>query len=92
MLMRVFFGPVKEPATHERVSDLTGRELAALVPLAAICIAIGVYPQPLLDAARRDVGVVADLVDRARGRATRQPGAVAVAHPSPTVAEGPARD
>ena len=71
MLQRVFFGPVKEPGHegHRPVGDLSLRELAALVPVAALCVGLGVYPQPVLDAARRDVGVVADLVGRAQERA-----------------------
>ncbi len=68
MLMRVFFGPVKEPPHHGVVHDLTRRELLALVPIAVLCVAIGVYPQPVLDAAKRDIGVVADLMKSAKDR------------------------
>jgi len=42
-----FFGPI----THEenkKLKDLNGRELAALVPLVAIVIWLGVYPKPVL--------------------------------------------
>jgi NADH-quinone oxidoreductase subunit M len=71
LLRRVFFGPVKEPAHegHGPVGDLNGRELAALLPIAAACVLIGVYPQPIIDATRRDVGVVTDIVQRAREQA-----------------------
>jgi NADH-quinone oxidoreductase subunit M len=64
MLRRVFFGPVKEPHLegHGPVGDLNLRELAALLPIAAACVALGVYPQPVLDASRRDVEVVANIV------------------------------
>jgi NADH-quinone oxidoreductase subunit M len=72
MLLRVFFGPVKEPGqpgghgwTH--VNDLNARELAALLPIAAVCIALGVYPQPVIDASQRDVQLVADIVKTASG-------------------------
>jgi NADH-quinone oxidoreductase subunit M len=47
MYKRTFFGPV----THEensRLKDLNGKELAALVPLVAIVIWLGVYPKPIL--------------------------------------------
>jgi NADH-quinone oxidoreductase subunit M len=74
LLQRVFFGPVKEPPAGghgdhpERVRDLGGRELAALVPIALACVALGVYPQPVLDSAKRDLRVVAHLVARAQHR------------------------
>ncbi len=47
LVQRVFFGPLREPsdADHEPVSDLTGREIAALVPLAILVFWIGLYPQ-----------------------------------------------
>jgi NADH-quinone oxidoreductase subunit M len=71
MLRRVFFGPVKEPEHegHGPVKDLNGRELAALVPIAALCVLIGVYPQPVLDVARRDINVVACITGQALERA-----------------------
>src|SRR5439155_17712318 len=48
---QVFFGPVHEPhhEGHGPVPDLTGREWAALVPIAALCLAIGVYPKAVFD-------------------------------------------
>jgi NADH-quinone oxidoreductase subunit M len=71
MLRRVFFGPVKEPEHEEHgpVGDLNGRELTALVPIALVCLVIGVYPQPVLDTVRRDVDVVARIADKAMARA-----------------------
>jgi NADH-quinone oxidoreductase subunit M len=70
MLRRVFFGPLKEPhhEGHEPVRDLNGRELAALVPIGVLCVALGVYPQPFFKAAERDLGVVADIAGEARKR------------------------
>jgi NADH-quinone oxidoreductase subunit M len=70
MLRRVFFGPYKEPH-HEGgpVGDLNGRELAALVPIGVLCVALGVYPQPFFGAAERDLKVVAGIADDARARA-----------------------
>jgi NADH-quinone oxidoreductase subunit M len=71
MLLRVFFGPVKEPQHegHEPVRDLNLRELAALVPIAVACLLIGVYPQPLLQSVAQDIGVVAGITQNARTRA-----------------------
>jgi NADH-quinone oxidoreductase subunit M len=74
MLMRVFFGPVKEPAHegHGPVADLDGREWAALVPVAALCIFLGVYPKPVLDSVKRDLDEVSKLVNQSRSRAEAQ--------------------
>lgn len=53
MCQRVLFGPLVEPAhghdDHETLpTDLSGREISILVPLAIACVVIGVYPKPLL--------------------------------------------
>jgi len=71
MLRRVFFGPLKEPSHegHEPVRDLNVRELAALVPIGVLCVALGVYPQPFFSAADRDLKVMAGIADAARARA-----------------------
>lgn len=52
MCRRVLFGPVVEPAdTPDRsgglTRDLTGREIGILVPIALLCVFIGVYPKSL---------------------------------------------
>jgi NADH-quinone oxidoreductase subunit M len=71
LLMRVFFGEVKEPhhEGHGPAPDLNLRELAALLPIAAMCLVIGVVPQPFLDAAKPDILVVTRIADAARERA-----------------------
>src|SRR5216684_64255 len=68
LLMRVFFGEVKEPRHegHGPAPDLNLRELGAIVPIAALCLAIGVMPQPFLDAAKPDILVVTRIADAAR--------------------------
>jgi NADH-quinone oxidoreductase subunit M len=70
-LLRVFFGPVKEPGgeDHHPAADLNLRELAALVPIAIFCIWLGVYPQSVLETSERDLRVVAGIVEAARSRA-----------------------
>jgi NADH-quinone oxidoreductase subunit M len=61
MVGKVVFGPLVEPAGHGHHGpednheahlprDLTGREIGVLIPLAALCIFLGVYPKPVLDA------------------------------------------
>jgi NADH-quinone oxidoreductase subunit M len=71
MVRQVFFGPVKEPHHdgHGVIGDLNGRELAALVPIAGLCLALGVYPKPFFDTVRPEIQVVANIVDQARKRA-----------------------
>jgi len=47
MYQRVIFGPV----VHEenaRLADLSGRELAVIVPVIAMCAVMGLYPAPFL--------------------------------------------
>jgi NADH-quinone oxidoreductase subunit M len=63
LLRRVFFGPVKEPA-HDghAVGDMNGREWAALGPILALIVLLGVWPQPVISTAAPDVRVVADIL------------------------------
>jgi NADH-quinone oxidoreductase subunit M len=73
MLRRAFFGPLKEPphSGSEPIRDLDGREVATLVPIALLCLVLGVYPQPFLNVIRADVDTIADVAQRAKAR--RQP-------------------
>ncbi|MFL5340471.1 MAG: NuoM family protein [Gemmataceae bacterium] len=83
MLKNVFFGPLKEPhhdPNEGPVLDLDLRELATLIPVGLCCLAIGIYPQPMLRSTERDVGVVSRICDQARARA---------AAPAPAVAQSP---
>lgn len=70
MLRRAFFGPLKEPAHSgsEPIRDLDRRELATLVPIALLCLVLGVYPQPFLDVIGADVDTITDVAQRARER------------------------
>ena len=47
LYQRTMFGPIEEPA-NEALTDLTGRELATLLPLVALAVWIGLYPAPFL--------------------------------------------
>lgn len=84
MLRDVFFGPLREPH-HEghAVGDLNGRELAALLPIGALCLLLGIWPQPVIDASKADVNVVAKMAEQARARAAE----AFAAAPGPAVAE-----
>jgi NADH-quinone oxidoreductase subunit M len=74
MLLRVFFGTLKEPEHdgHE-VHDLNGREVATLAPILALCLLLGVYPQPVIESMKPDVQVVANILENARPTVAPQP-------------------
>jgi NADH-quinone oxidoreductase subunit M len=63
MLRQVFFGDLKEPS-HEghQIEDISPREIATLAPIMALCLLLGVYPQPILDSVRPDIDVVATIL------------------------------
>jgi len=64
MLRRAFFGPVGEaPHHYPQVPDLRRAEGWAVVPLMALCLAIGVYPKPLIDVVKPDLEAIARLYD-----------------------------
>lgn len=72
MLKKVFFGEVKEPPTHgehEPIKDVKGREMWAIVPLAVLCLVIGLYPQPILKTIKPDIAIISNITDKARERA-----------------------
>ncbi len=72
MLQKVFFGPFREPHHDPNdgpVRDLNLREIATVLPVMAACLFIGVFPQSLLDATKRDIAVVARIANDARARA-----------------------
>jgi NADH-quinone oxidoreductase subunit M len=46
LYQRVFFGTVTNPK-NEKLPDLNARELATFVPLVALALIIGLYPQPM---------------------------------------------
>lgn len=51
---RSFFGPITNPI-NEKLEDLKGREIAALVPLVMLVVYLGVYPKPILDPVDKSV-------------------------------------
>jgi NADH-quinone oxidoreductase subunit M len=60
LYQRVYFGQVTNPK-NEKLTDLTGRELATFVPLIALALAIGIYPKPLFQILEGPVnGIVAN--------------------------------
>ncbi len=57
-------GHAEPPLVDNGVRDINLREFLALAPLAALCLAIGVYPKPLIDTIRPDVDAVVRQYDR----------------------------
>lgn len=54
MCQRVLFGPLVEPhhspdTSQGLTTDLTGREIGVLAPIAMLCLVLGVYPKPMID-------------------------------------------
>ena len=91
MVLRVFCGTLKEPVAegHKPVADLGLRELAALAPIVALCFLLGIYPQPILNASKHDIDVVANIV-QARMKAEALPGLAAGVIPAEPAAINPA--
>jgi len=51
---KTFFGPITNPI-NEKLQDIKGREVAALVPLVMLVIYLGVYPKPILEPVDKSV-------------------------------------
>jgi NADH-quinone oxidoreductase subunit M len=66
MLQYAFFGPLREPAHGSlAIRDMNAREFFAIAPIAALCLWIGVMPQPLLNLIRPDVDAIVSLYESA---------------------------
>jgi NADH-quinone oxidoreductase subunit M len=48
MVQKLVFNALSKPA-NRHIPDLNGRELAVLLPLAALILWLGIYPKPVLD-------------------------------------------
>ena len=69
MLQQAIFGPLKEPHHGgEPIRDMNLREAFALAPICALCLWIGVRPQPLVDTIRPDVEAIAALYTQDSGQ------------------------
>jgi NADH-quinone oxidoreductase subunit M len=69
---RVVFGEIKFDDVRA-MTDLTPRELALLVPIAAAVLWMGVYPESFLAPMRGDVKILLQRIDRARPAGDAQP-------------------
>jgi NADH-quinone oxidoreductase subunit M len=95
MLQKFVFGPLREPAHeghghghHHEVRDLNGREILSMLPLAAGCIVIGLWPKPLLSAiepvAKQVAAPYVTLIERDAAKRAAEAGAAS--GPSATTA------
>ena len=66
MLGKVVWGPLREPRDHHDhpalPTDLNAREITLLAPLAILCVAIGLFPEPLLRAIEAPVNQTVEMV------------------------------
>lgn len=84
-LMRAFLGPLREPELNGRpwapsepgsraaVTDLTGWELATVLPLVGAILWLGLWPQPLLDRAAPSLEKIAATVRAGKTNETVRP-------------------
>ncbi|HZW08847.1 MAG TPA: NADH-quinone oxidoreductase subunit M [Phycisphaerales bacterium] len=86
MVGRMCFGPLIEPAGHGDhgghgahggglPADLTAREIGVLLPLAALCLVLGLYPTPLIRSIEAPIRDTVLLVQRGAGADPAGPGA-----------------
>lgn len=61
MLQQSLFGPSRTEQAHPQLADMNIRELAAIVPIAALCVVIGVYPQPVLRVMEPELQAIASM-------------------------------
>jgi NADH-quinone oxidoreductase subunit M len=64
---RVMWGPVTK-TINQTIKDLSGREIAVMVPLVALMLLMGLYPRPLLSRMEPSVNALLDRVQAARAR------------------------
>ena len=68
LYQRTMFGKIDNPA-NAAMKDLTAREIATFVPLVALAIWIGIYPEPVLRRLQSSVGRVVVRVNSVYGPA-----------------------
>jgi NADH-quinone oxidoreductase subunit M len=64
---RVWWGPITKQV-NETIKDLTGREIAVMVPLIALILLMGLYPKPLLSRMEPSLNLLLDRVGAAQAR------------------------
>lgn len=91
MVQKVLFGPLREPEHTPDTSagltvDLTPREIGILVPIAAACLLLGVWPRPVISTIQPAARVqVLDRVFKPNADLLTENRALPAALPSPAV-------
>ncbi|MDD1751195.1 MAG: NADH-quinone oxidoreductase subunit M [Methanothrix sp.] len=65
MVQRIWFNALDKDVNRQ-LPDLSGREIAVLVPLVVVMVWIGVYPKPFLDRMETSVTALIQTVDQKR--------------------------
>jgi NADH-quinone oxidoreductase subunit M len=75
---RVMFGPIVK-AVNETISDLTGREIAVMVPVIALMLILGIFPRALINRIEPSVNVMLARANfgQAEGQLERPPARIA---------------
>ena len=72
MISRTFFGPLTKEA-NRTMPDLNRRELATVLPLGALMLLMGVYPQPFLERSEPAVAHLLTMVEEKQAAAPAEP-------------------
>jgi NADH-quinone oxidoreductase subunit M len=66
LLRYVFFGEVKEPVHegHGPIGDMNVREWLTIGPIMALCLFLGLYPQPVIDVMDQDIRIVTNIMEQ----------------------------
>ncbi|MEA2649555.1 MAG: NADH-quinone oxidoreductase subunit [Candidatus Binataceae bacterium] len=64
---RVMWGPITK-TVNQTLKDLSGREIAVMVPLIALILLMGLYPRPLLTRMEPSINVLLNRVQAAQAR------------------------
>lgn len=83
LLRMSLFGPVRPEHDQYELEDLNPRELTALVPIAILCLFIGVRPQPILEVMEPELDAIAAIYVTPDEAGAVQPVASLVANTSP---------
>ena len=85
---RVMWGPITKKV-NETIKDLSGREIAVMVPLIALILLMGLYPRPILTRMEPSINLLLDRVQVAQAHldAEHARALAALAVPARTIAE-----
>ena len=85
---RVMWGPITK-TVNQTIQDLSGREIAVMVPLIALILLMGIYPRPLLTRMEPSIDLLLNRVQAAQARldSAHARAVAALAAPARTIAD-----